>query len=536
MLLRKGVEAIPSATLKHTSFFAAIVLALLLGLASPALAANDILNKVRKVRTIAVFDPEVLPDERGQEALLEKFGTPLKPLPIINGWVALLTPASKALLAQSPEIRYIEDDARTYAYQYNLPWSVDRIGAERVWGGAKGATRVLPGANAGAGVDVAVIDSGIDINHPDLRDNYRGGKDFVRNDDVPEDEYGHGTHVAGVIAAEGNSGGVIGVAPKANIWALKVLDNTGAGWYSDIIDALGWAVAKGMKVVNISHGGTYPSRALRRATEKAYSAGVLLVASAGNEGSSRIIYPARYDNVIAVSAVNLDDNLASFSNFGDKIELGAPGVLIPSTMPTYRVTLNQQPFSALRNYTLLSGTSMAAPHVTGTAALIIASGITSNVNVRKKLRTTAEDLGAPGKDTQFGYGLINAAAAVGVTPPPPPTPSKGTMYVGKIELATGIRATRGSAYVRALATVTILDENGVPVEGATVDGHWESATTDSRFGTTGADGRVRIQSAAVKNPPNGTTFTFVIDDVSKEGWTWADSPGEKGTSIALTNR
>lgn len=484
-------------------------------------------------RSIVVFDPESSLSVADQEALISRFGQPIKPLPFVQAWAAMLSVSARGQIESEPAVRYVEDDGKSYAYQSPLAWSINRIGAERVWGGAVGASQPSPRSNAGAGVNVAVIDSGIDVDHPDLRDNYRGGKDFVRGDDVPDDEYGHGTHVAGIIAAEGKAS-VIGVAPRVNLYALKVLDEHGAGWYSDIIDALGWSVDHGMQVVNISHGGKYNSRALRRAVDKAYRAGVLIIASAGNEGSPEVIYPAGYENAIAVSAVNLDDKLASFSNYGPRIELSAPGVLIPSTMPTYQVTLNNQPFSASRSYALLSGTSMAAPHVTGTAALIIASGVKGNENVRKRLRTTVEDLGKPGRDDQFGFGLINAAAAAGIAPAPtrPGSPT-GSMHVSKIETTTGIRVTQSNRYVWALATITIVDEKGEAVEGVTVDGHWELATADAHFDTTNHYGQARIQSAPLKNPEDGTTYKFVVDSAAKDGWTWMDKPGEKSATIAV---
>ena len=478
-----------------------VVLALLLGMMAPALAAKDN-GQADKVRTIVAFNDDFR-NEKAQEALLEKFGESLKQLPIVNGWVVLLSPPAQAPLAGAAGVRYVEADARVWAIDDNLPWGVNRIDAEWVWGGAEGAIDVLPEANAGAGVDVAVIDSGIDAGHPDLDDNYQGGWDFVGDDGVPDDEFGHGTHVAGTIAAEDNNDGVIGVAPEANLWALKVLDNTGSGWYSDIIDALGWCVSNEMEVANMSLGGSFRSRALQQACDNAYKAGVLLVAAAGNESSRQIIYPARYDSVIAVSATDVDDSLAWFSNFGGQIELAGPGVAIPSTMPTYHVTLNDLPYDYPENYATLSGTSMATPHVSATAALVIAAGITGSADVRNQLDTTAEDLGEPGRDNYFGYGLVDAQAAVSVVPPPPPPPTGVT--VTSIEPNTMPAATTedvtitGSGFVTG-AEVTFEDGQG-PAPTASnivvVDGNTITATITAK---SGGPPRDRVWDVRVTNP------------------------------------
>lgn len=604
-----------------------VVLALLLGMVAPALAAKDS-GKADKVRTMVVFT-EV--NQAAQKGLLKRFDAEfLKPLPIVNGWVVLLPPPAKVPLAETPGVRYVEDDARAWAIQDNLPWGVDRIDAELVWGGAEGATDVLPDANAGAGVDVAVIDTGIDVGHPDLDDNYQGGWDFVHGDLVPDDENGHGTHVAGIITAGNNNEGVIGVAPEANLWALKVFDNTGSGYYSDIIAAIGWCVDNEIEVANMSLGGIIRSRALQQACDNAYDAGVLLVAAAGNESSRQILYPAKYDSVIAVSATDVDDSLAWFSNFGRQIELAGPGVAILSTMPTYHVTLNDPPYSLPQNYAALSGTSMATPHVSATAALVIAAGILGSTNVRNQLDTTAEDLGDPGRDNYFGYGLVDAQAAA--APPPPDTtsptvvgtspgnatdvavtttveitfsepmskdsaqaafsisplvdgsfswsgetmvftptlnldyetsyiygvsteakdlagnlldklyswtftteaqPTGATMHIASATMSFVTREAGPNTFYTAVAKVTVVDASGVRVEGATVEGHWEEATIYSDSGITDANGEVFLKSDTVKNPATGMTFTFVVDNVAKDGWMY-DSDANVETSASIT--
>jgi subtilisin family serine protease len=259
-----------------------------------------------------------------------------------------------------------------------LPWGVNRIDAELAWNaGYKGAN-----------VKVAVIDTGIDLDHPDL--NPISGYDFVNDDPVADDDNGHGTHVAGIIAALNNEIGVVGVAPDASLYAVKVLDSTGSGYYSDIIAGIEWCVINQIAVVNMSLGGTYNSPDLEAACNLASKAGVLLVASAGNSGNrsgrgDNINYPAKYDCVIAVAATDSSDNRASFSSTGLALDIAAPGVSIYST---YKGGV----------YATMSGTSMAAPHVTGTLALLLSGNILE----------TADDLGSPEWDSLYGWGLVDA--------------------------------------------------------------------------------------------------------------------------------
>jgi len=309
-------------------------------------------------------------------------------------------PAIEGLM-RNPNVTYIEPVIEVYAVTQTVPWGVERIGAPTVH----------DGGNKGEGVKVAIIDSGIDYTHPDLDGNYVTGYDFVNDDDYPMDDNGHGTHCAGIVAAEDNDTGVVGVAPGAHLYALKVLNRRGSGNFSDVVAALQWAVANGMDVTSNSYGSSVdPGFTVEEAFDNAELAGIVNVCAAGNEGAGAdtVIYPAKYDSCIAVAATNSSDIRASFSSTGPAVELAAPGVGIMSTIPG-------------NLYQSWSGTSMACPHVAGTAALVIAAGIP---NVRTKLRDTAIDLGAVGKDIYYGYGRVNAADAVAGSTEPPPVQNK----------------------------------------------------------------------------------------------------------------
>ncbi len=300
-------------------------------------------------------------------------------------------------------VAYVEDNAvisavdSVLSQEYLDSWGVHHIGAERAH--ASG--------NKGSGVKIAVIDTGIDYTHDDLKDNFRGGRDFVFDDDDPYDDSwnSHGTHIAGIIAARENNSGVIGVAPEADIYAVKVLDGAGFGLLSWLIAGIEWSIDNGMDIINLSLQGI-DLQSLRDACESAYSAGVLVIAAAGNSYGGAVQYPAAYDTVVAVTGTDAYDMQAYFSPYGPEIELAGPGVDILSAIANW-------------DYDTLSGTSQAAAHVTGTAALFYASDIEDingdriidNVDVRHILQTTANDLGEVGTDDVFGFGLIDASAA-----------------------------------------------------------------------------------------------------------------------------
>ncbi len=316
--------------------------------------------------------------------------------------VAATMPEETAVtsLESDSDVAYIEPDYEVQVTE-TLPWGVDRINAELIWNGVEGKSDVAPGGNAGSGIAISVIDTGIDYNHPDLADNYEGGYDFVNEDSDPKDDNGHGTHCAGIIAARDNGAGIVGVAPEADLYAVKVMNSEGRGYISDVIAGIDWSVKNNIKIISMSIGSTQDSTAFRNACDKAYNAGLLLVASAGNRGNAdgtgdTVTYPGRYDSVIAVAATDSANNRASFSSTGSDVELAAPGVSIYSTY------LNN-------GYATKSGTSMACPHVTGTAALAwSAYPDYTNVQVRALLQETAEDIGTTGKDDDYGYGMVNA--------------------------------------------------------------------------------------------------------------------------------
>ncbi len=301
---------------------------------------------------------------------------------------------------QVETIRYIEPNYLLSVQgtptdpDYPLQWGPARIAIPNAWDLETGDF---------SSVLVAIIDTGIDYNHPDLSNQYVSlGYDWVNDDLDPMDDHGHGTHCAGVIAATSNNS--IGIAGIANvkIMAEKFLAADGYGDLSDAASSIIHAVDAGADILSNSWGGGGPSALLQEAFAYAEVHDVVIVAAAGNSASNYMHYPSAYPEVISVSAIDDDDTLAYFSNYGHTIELAAPGVNIYSTI----LTTNG-------NYGNMSGTSMACPHVAGVAALMKSKFPTWNANqIRERLRDSSEDIGEVGWDEYFGYGLVNAYGAV----------------------------------------------------------------------------------------------------------------------------
>ena len=258
-------------------------------------------------------------------------------------------------------------------------------------------------------VTIAVVDTGAQYDHPDLQGNYASnpGRDFADGDSDPypddlSNEY-HGTHVSGCAAAVVDNG--TGVAGQGNSSLIngRALDETGSGSTSDIADAIEWAADQGADIINLSLGGGGYNSTMKNAVSYASNNGSLPIAAAGNDGTSSVSYPAAYSECLAVSAVDSNENLASFSNYGSEIELAAPGVDVLSTTTTSR-----------GDYERLSGTSMATPVTSGVAGLTLAQWDLANNELRSHLKATAKDIGLP--ESQQGSGQVNAYNAVTTEP------------------------------------------------------------------------------------------------------------------------
>ncbi len=301
-------------------------------------------------------------------------------------------------------------------YNYNQ-WNYINLNLEAAWDIEKGDSSVK----------VAVLDTGIIPNHPDLKGHLLQGADFVggenihpvssysKTDSDPTDETArekggsHGTHVAGIIGAlTDNQKGIAGVNWNINLLPVRVLTrNGGTSW--DIVEGIYYAIDQGADIINLSLGSRYRSQLQAEVLTTAKEKGVTIVAATGNEGSS-VYYPAAFPETIAVGSVDKNNNITGYSNFGPEVDVVAPGggygESIYSTWGYY------QQGETISGYMGMIGTSMAAPHISGIAALLVANGTQKPENIRKQLTDTARDLGKPGKDNYYGYGLVDAYGAL----------------------------------------------------------------------------------------------------------------------------
>lgn len=330
-------------------------------------------------------------------------------------------------LKGNPDIEYVQPN---YIYSvelipndpnYNLQWGLPKIKADQAWD-------ISTGNNS---VTVAIIDTGVDTDHPDLAASLVTGYNAINNSSNANDDHGHGTHVAGIAAGIiNNSAGISGVSGKSRIMPVKVLGSNGSGYTSDITEGIYWAVDHGAKVINMSLGGPYYDQASQDAVDYAYSKGVIVIAAAGNDNTSSPSYPAALNHVIAVSATDQNNGKAWFSNYGSYVDLAAPGVSI------YSSTFDG-------SYGYKSGTSMASPFVAGAAALLLSQDNTMTPSeLETTLENTALDLGAAGRDNNFGYGLIDVNAAIKTVNPT--LPPKGNIdKPGGLETISGNYAVSG---------------------------------------------------------------------------------------------
>ncbi|MEB2277618.1 S8 family peptidase [Bacillus sp. ILBB4] len=291
------------------------------------------------------------------------------------------------------EVEYAEPNHMLKAfYTPNDPFFAYQYGPQKVQ-----APDAWDVTTSNGNIKIAIIDTGVQLNHPELAIKLWPGYNFVEGNLNPNDGNGHGTHVAGIAGAlTENSLGIAGIAPSASIIPVRALDNSGNGTLSNIANAITYSTNAGAKVINLSLGSSQGSITLENAINYAWNQGVVIVAAAGNEASNTLTYPAAYQNVIAVASTDINDQKSDFSNYGTWVEVSAPGSTILSTYTgSY--------------YAYLSGTSMACPHVAGLAALLAAQG-KNNVQIKNTILSTCDPV--PGTGLYWTYGRINANRAV----------------------------------------------------------------------------------------------------------------------------
>ena len=584
------------------------------------------------------------------ESVNRKHGSSVISISRFAGFKRLRIPVRKTvaemveIYKRNPNVEYAEPNFIANAFgtpndpYYKYQWHMSQMNMEQAWDITSGQLIVI----------VAVIDTGVAYENyeepgvpigksgkftggtvfaraPDLSDtHFVLGYDFVNDDDHPNDDEGHGTHVAGTIAQSTNNGmGVAGVAYNTSIMPIKVLDSSGSGTYSDIADGIYFAANNGAKIINMSLGGSIGSITLENALAYAYDKDVIIVCASGNDGSpTTVSYPAAYDAYcIAVGATRYDETIAYYSNGGSSLDLTAPGgdINVDQNLDGYADGVLQQTFGTDPSdfgYWFYQGTSMAAPHVSGVAALLISYGVARTpAEVKEALQSTAMDRGAEGWDPEYGWGIVNAYAALNYNAEPnsPPVADAGGPYLGTENIpmtfdgssssdsdgdsltymwdfgdgssGAGVNPTHtytaGGIYditlvvndgkvnsmpatttadiaevndppvadmhvrdimmslkkagpnVNAIATVLVVDDNGIPVEGATVSGKWSGLTNDSDTGITDENGTVSLTSDKIKNA-NGI-FTFTVDNIIKDGWTYDQDSNDK-TSDSISSQ
>ncbi len=302
--------------------------------------------------------------------------------------------SDKDVLFAEPDIKVELDEIEFNDPQFKDQYALKKVEAQKAWDINQGSSDVV----------IAIVDTGVDLEHPDLKGKLLTGYNAIAPGTDPKDDSRHGTHVAGIASAIGNNSvGISGIAPKCKILPVKVLGN-GSGSIATIADGLIWAANNGADVVNMSLGTYTEEKTLGEAVKYALSKNVVCIATMGNDNIERRRFPAGFTGMIAVGSTDENDKKSTFSNFGNWITVSAPGTNILSTLPTYM---------SPSGYGRLSGTSMAAPLVTGLAALVRSqSKNLSPENISKLLKSSADDLGDSGFDNIYGAGRVNAFKAL----------------------------------------------------------------------------------------------------------------------------
>ena len=416
----------------------AVAAVLLLATALPTLAGEKVPSAADALADAAgqVAAGEVVPGEvvvkwrdaqRGPEraaqhglAVVDDIGAPGKGLPQVVSTEGRPVEDVLAELKADPAVEYAEpnyvvtlaDETSVAGVSVNDPktgpqYSLDRMRVRDAWAFSTGG----PGK-------VAVLDTGVDFGHPDFTGRIPPGHDFVNNDDDASDDNGHGTWVAGIIAANANDGiGIAGISWQDTILPVKIMNANGTGDTSDLTSGIVWATDHGASVINMSVGGFPYSQYVHDAVRYAWNHDVVLVGAAGNNATDGQFFPASYPEVISVSATQTDDEFTFWSNYGPDVDVSAPGASILTTNCQVCKPVEQD-VSGDHRYTYISGTSFAAPNVAGVVALIRGRWQTMTAaQVVDRLKSTVDDLGYPGWDRRYGHGRVNALRAVGGSSP-----------------------------------------------------------------------------------------------------------------------
>jgi serine protease len=428
-------------------------------------------------------------------------------------------------LGADARVEFVEPNhlVRTYGSASNdsyvgYQWNLDAVGAPAAWK-----------TSTGKGVTVAVLDTGVRAGGPDGITTLLTGYDYYNGDNNPTDGNGHGTFVAGTIGQKtGNGNGVAGIAFDAKILPVKVMSDQGSGDIGAIANGLVYATDSGAKVVNLSLGSAYPSSTLESACRYAYDRGVSVVAASGNEYATSVSYPARYDSVIAVGAVGFNGGRAGYSNRGTGLDLVAPGgdLSKDENGDGYADGILQETVEhGAWTYTFWEGTSMAAPHVAAAAALLVSAGAESPKEVFSLLTSTARDRGAAGYDTSYGYGSVDAAAALAAL--------KAGSTGGGSSGGAGEAEPEAAPEAADRTPPLIRDVSGF-TQGRKFTLQWttdEPATTYADFSGYGLYGEDALTTthALSLNGVAGQTYTFTLVSTDAAGNTAESSP----YSIAL---
>ncbi|HUW68419.1 MAG TPA: S8 family serine peptidase [Candidatus Nanoarchaeia archaeon] len=491
-----------------------VIISILLAILSMALVgeadtAND--KEIFENKELNVPSADFVPNE-----IIVKFKGDREPFKVIKVPEGKVGKKIKEFKKRA-DVIYAEPNYYAYALMgpddtyYTLQWHLDSIQMEEAWDISTGTETV-----------VAVVDTGIRKGTDLANTCFVSGYDFANNDADPIDDNGHGTHVAGTVAQSTNNAlGVAGVAFNSCLMPVKVLDSTGSGTYSGIASGIRYAVDEGADVISLSLGGISDGTIVKEAVQYAYENGVTVVAACGNENTATCLYPAAYDDyVIAVGATQYDETKAPYSNYGPSLDIVAPGgnTGVDQNGDGYVDGVLQQTFTINRNritwaYYFFQGTSMAAPHVSGVAALVIANGVTGPDNVRAALETTAEDKGAYGWDETYGWGLVDAAAALTYVSGPidnPPSvgitnPLDGDTVSGIIEITAD-----ATDYV---GVVQVDFYNGSTLIGSDTESPY-SFSWDSR---TVNDGTYTLTATVTDNASQQTSdsISILVDNVNE---------------------